>query len=71
MRRGDGPRGEEEMGSAFYSEAQIWPWVRGRGFVMFALNWSDREDLVCHARHPDCPREDPHRFSDCGRFLRS
>lgn len=56
------------MGSALYSEAQIWPWVRNPEFVMFALNWSDKPDLVCHLTHPDCEREEPHLMTACGRF---
>ena len=57
------------MGSAFYSEAQIWPWVRDPAFVTFAINWSDRPDLVCHEAHADCPFEAPHLLATCGRFL--
>jgi len=56
------------MSAAFYSEAQIWPWVRGSEFVMFAINWTDREDFVCHQPHRECRKEAPHLMSTCGRF---
>lgn len=56
------------MSVAFYSEAQIWPWVRSSRFVMLALNWSDKEDLVQHRPHRQCQVEVPHRITACGRF---
>ena len=56
------------MGSAFYAEQQIWPWARSHELVMFAINWSDKPDLVCHRQHRECLREDPHLMSECGRF---
>src|SRR4051812_7048849 len=60
------------MGTAFYAEAQIWPWMRDEPLrselVMFAMNWDDRPDFVCHVRHVECDREDPHTMIDCGRF---
>lgn len=56
------------MGCAFYSEAQIWDWVRDPEFVMFAMNWSDKEDLVCHQVHEECKIQEPHLISQCGRF---
>jgi hypothetical protein len=59
------------MGSAFYSEAQIWPWARDPELVMFGINWSDKPDLVCHRRHAECDHEAPHLMTECGRFAAS
>jgi hypothetical protein len=56
------------MSQAFYSEAQIWPWVCGDEFVMFAMNWTDKPDWVCHRTHAECLREEPHPMAECGRF---
>lgn len=57
-----------DVGTAFYAESQIWPWVSDSEFVMFALNWSDKPDWVCHRSHPECELEIPHLMSECGRF---
>jgi hypothetical protein len=57
------------MGSAFYAEQQIHEWARDPELVMFSVNWSDKEDHVCHRRHVECDREDPHLLSECGRFV--
>ncbi len=59
------------MGSAFYAEHHIYPWARNPELVMFSINWSDRPDLVCHCRHSECDREDPHLMTECGRFTAS
>lgn len=56
------------MGSAFYSEAQIWPWARDPELVMFTVNWSDHPDYVLHVPHVECPSECPHLFTECDRF---
>lgn len=56
------------MGTAFYAEAQIYEWARNPELVIFALNWSDRPDLVCHELLPDCPIEHPHLMIQCNRF---
>jgi hypothetical protein len=57
------------MGSAFYAEAQLYPWVRDRAFVLFSLADDSDDALVCHHAHPDCALETPHRLHACGRFL--
>ncbi len=59
------------MSNAFYAEHQIWPQIsawRDKELVMFAVNWTDRPDMVIHQRHPECDREDPHEMNGCGRF---
>ena len=62
------------MSCAFYSEAQIWPWMRTLWLygatVMIPINWTDREDYVSHVRRPDCSVEGwaPHLISECGAF---
>lgn len=50
------------MGSAFYSEAQIYPWVRTRrGLVMFVRDC----DWVCHTRRRACQKTYPHLITEC------
>lgn len=56
------------MGCAFYSEAQVWLWARDPELVMFAINWSDKPDLVMHRQHAECPLECPHLMTECQRF---
>lgn len=58
------------MSVAFVTEAQIWPQMRDDpDLVMFALNWSDNPDHVCHKFHHECPTDTPHLFTQCGRFF--